>query len=63
VKVGNVTLRKSGLTGWEKRFTRGGDSDWELTVADGSIVRDPNDILKEMHAEGRRIKALNAQQS
>jgi hypothetical protein len=31
--------------------------DWELHLEDGRIARDPNTILKLVHAEGRRVSA------
>ena len=57
LKVGSMILYKSGLVGFEKAFSRN-SSDWELHLEDGRIERDPNMILRLVHAEGRRVSAL-----
>jgi len=57
IKIGEVVLYKTGLSGWERRLTKDGDSDWELHLPGGRIVRNTNEILRELHAEGRRIAA------
>jgi hypothetical protein len=56
LKVGTMTLYKSGVKGFERAFSRN-ISDWELHLEDGRIEHEPNAILQLLHAEGRRVKA------
>src|SRR5262245_26269095 len=44
VRIGSMTLYRSGLTGWERQLTRDA-SDYELHLSDGRVVRRPDEIL------------------
>jgi hypothetical protein len=55
VKVGTVTLRKTGLVGYERAYTPNA-SDYQLVLASGEVLNSVHEIVKHLHAEMWSIK-------
>ena len=60
VKIGSVTLRKSGLVKFERVYTPNA-SDYQLVIEDGTVLNSIHEIVREVHAEAYRIKLKKQQ--
>jgi hypothetical protein len=59
VTIAGVTLRKSGLVGFEKVFSRD-SSDYQLVLENGQVLNSIHEIVKQLHAAMWRVKTSKA---